>query len=232
MLLRASPTCLPTPSHALFSLDALFSLVGVRARCKVALLETMEGHVLELSNHMYGCRVVQKALETMDLALLVPVVREFRGSVVECVADQNGNHVVQKCVEVMSKGGMDAHIQFIVDAFEGKCRDLAKHPYGCRVVQRVLEHCVDAQRFAVSLTEGPTFRGQRVRGRACSFPPPPSFSSEQPLFVSPPPGTVAGAGRTHGRPSGGCARRPHPRSVRQLRHPAHHPVRTVGAHPS
>lgn len=36
-------------------------------------------------------------------AVLVPLVREFSGAVLECVHDQNGNHVVQKCIEVMSK---------------------------------------------------------------------------------------------------------------------------------
>ncbi len=34
-----------------------------------------------------------------------------------------------------------SQIQFIVDAFMGHVFMLATHPYGCRVVQRVLEHC-------------------------------------------------------------------------------------------
>jgi len=33
------------------------------------------------------------------------------------------------------------HIQFIIDSFVGKVGELAVHSYGCRVIQRVLEHC-------------------------------------------------------------------------------------------
>ena len=33
------------------------------------------------------------------------------------------------------------HIYFIISAFTGQVHGLATHPYGCRVVQRMLEHC-------------------------------------------------------------------------------------------
>jgi len=32
------------------------------------------------------------------------------------------------------------HTQFIVDTFVDKVEELAMHPYGCRVIQRILEH--------------------------------------------------------------------------------------------
>lgn len=35
--------------------------------------------------------------------------------------------------------------QFIVDAFRGQVPSLAMHPYGCRVIQRILEHCYEPQ---------------------------------------------------------------------------------------
>ena len=44
---------------------------------------------------------------------------------------------------------MSAHIQFIVDACHGTARELAVHPYGCRVVQRLLEHCHGPQKSGV-----------------------------------------------------------------------------------
>ena len=38
------------------------------------------------------------------------------------------------------------HIQFIINAFTGQVHGLATHPYGCRVVQRMLEHCRNPSR--------------------------------------------------------------------------------------
>lgn len=62
-----------------------------------------------------------------------------------CVKDQNGNHVVQKAIERIPA----EHIQFIVSAFTGQVHELSKHAYGCRVVQRMLEHCIEPTRSAI-----------------------------------------------------------------------------------
>lgn len=52
-----------------------------------------------------------------------------------CVHDQNGNHVIQKCIECIPVD----KIQFIISAFHGQVPALSTHPYGCRVIQ-VLIH--------------------------------------------------------------------------------------------
>lgn len=54
----------------------------------------MRGHVLALALQMYGCRVIQKALESIPTEQQQEVVRELDGHVLKCVKDQNGNHVV------------------------------------------------------------------------------------------------------------------------------------------
>ena len=59
----------------------------------------------------------------------------------KCVKDQNGNHVVQKCIETVEA----SRLQFIIDAFRGQVYNLSTHPYGCRVIQRILEHCTADQ---------------------------------------------------------------------------------------
>lgn len=53
----------------------------------------------------------------------------------ECVKNENGNHVIQVAVRVIP---ID-HVQFMVDVFFGHLDYLATHRYGCRVVQRLLE---------------------------------------------------------------------------------------------
>ncbi|BFG34086.1 hypothetical protein CerSpe_203600 [Prunus speciosa] len=97
------------------------------------------GHVLTLSLQMYGCRVIQKAIEVVDLDQKIKMVEELDGHVMRCVRDQNGNHVIQKCIECVPE---DA-IHFIVSTFFDQVVTLSTHPYGCRVIQRVLEHCND-----------------------------------------------------------------------------------------
>ena len=108
------------------------------------LSQLLEGHVLSLSLQMYGCRVIQKMLQAIDhigYHQIEKLVREIEGNVLKCVKDQNGNHVIQKCIEKVSA----PIIQFIVDSFEGQVYSLAIHPYGCRVIQRILEHCEPEQ---------------------------------------------------------------------------------------
>ncbi|GAB4854974.1 hypothetical protein Ancab_023560 [Ancistrocladus abbreviatus] len=104
------------------------------------LTNQLTGHVLPLSLQMYGCRVIQKALEVVDVEEKTQMVGELDGSVMKCVRDQNGNHVIQKCIECVPQD----RIQFIISAFFGHIFALSTHPYGCRVIQRVLEHCHDS----------------------------------------------------------------------------------------
>ncbi|CAM9938337.1 unnamed protein product, partial [Chrysoparadoxa australica] len=127
--------------------SALFSLSQ-----REDLASFLVGHAVQLSLQMYGCRVVQKALEFASIDTLIALVSEFNGQVMGCVQDQNGNHVIQKCIEVVSvkakqEGSyLHRHIHFIIDAFKDQVEKLSTHAYGCRVIQRILEHCIDEQK--------------------------------------------------------------------------------------
>uniref|UniRef100_A0A674B8K5 Pumilio homolog 1 n=1 Tax=Salmo trutta TaxID=8032 RepID=A0A674B8K5_SALTR len=114
---------------------------------KLALAERIRGHVLSLALQMYGCRVIQKALEFIpsDQQVISEMVRELDGHVLKCVKDQNGNHVVQKCIECVQPHAL----HFIIDAFKGQVFALSTHPYGCRVIQRILEHCLPDQTLPI-----------------------------------------------------------------------------------
>ncbi|KAI4344439.1 hypothetical protein L6164_011668 [Bauhinia variegata] len=103
------------------------------------LANQLTGQILPLSLQMYGCRVIQKALDVIELEQKAQLVRELDDHVMRCIRDQNGNHVIQKCIECIPT----KKIGFIISAFRGQVATLSMHPYGCRVVQRVLEHCTD-----------------------------------------------------------------------------------------
>jgi pumilio RNA-binding family len=125
--------------------------------------ETLEGEMMQLSLQMYGCRVVQKALETLSEDDLSHLLQEFHHNVLSCIYDQNGNHVIQKCIEVfnarakraLSQGdkqhaeSLRRQLDFIISDVVVNAASLACHPYGCRVLQRILEHCEDDTKHTI-----------------------------------------------------------------------------------
>ena len=48
----------------------------------------------------------------------VEIVKELDGHVLKCVKDQNGNYVVQKCIECIEP----KHLDFLIDAFKGQVK--------------------------------------------------------------------------------------------------------------
>lgn len=72
-----------------------------------------------------------QAIEVVDLDQKIQMVEELDGNVMRCVRDQNGNHVVQKCIECVPEDS----IHFIVSTFFDQVVTLSTHPYGCRVIQ-------------------------------------------------------------------------------------------------
>lgn len=67
--------------------------------CSTALAAFVRDQVVNLSLHHYGCRVIQKFLEVLPQEAKSAIAYELDGHVMKCVQDQNGNHVVQKCIE-------------------------------------------------------------------------------------------------------------------------------------
>ena len=53
---------------------------------------------------MYGCRVIQKAIEVIEVDEIRAVLKEIKKDIRKCIEDQNGNHVVQKLIEKLPKG--------------------------------------------------------------------------------------------------------------------------------
>lgn len=118
---------------------------------RLSLYTTFQNEMLEMSLQMYGCRVVQKAFETFPYPILTTLLQEFHENVMTCIHDQNGNHVIQKIMEIMSfkvklGEGDESAVEFILQDVLAQVSELSCHPYGCRVMQRILEHCVESQR--------------------------------------------------------------------------------------
>ncbi|CAL8464526.1 g4061 [Coccomyxa elongata] len=127
---------------------------------KTRMARIIQGSVKMLSLQVYGCRVIQKAIEVLSLPEKISIVEELKGHVIECINDQNGNHVIQKCIECivpsdpiadlleeMAGWGGSAVVLHRASVLANKPTlapgfvNLSRHPYGCRVVQRILEKC-------------------------------------------------------------------------------------------
>ncbi|KAL7537460.1 hypothetical protein ACHAWF_005775 [Thalassiosira exigua] len=138
------------------------------------LTERRRGPHLPMRKHR--CRLIQKALDTLDEEGVANVVLSVKGKVWNLVHDHNGNHVVQKSItkinELLHKRGghleeeedddgeeepsddpgrdlllrgLDVVVDEVLDSVQG----MSTHPYGCRVVQRLVEHCVGPPKHRV-----------------------------------------------------------------------------------
>jgi len=104
------------------------------------LFGSMQGHIAALSRDPYGCRVVQKALEicsrSPDRNLMAMILEEVRqGNPLHLIKDQNGNHVMQKVLELLPLND----VAFIPQTMRGHMQTISVHLYGCRVAQRLFE---------------------------------------------------------------------------------------------
>lgn len=85
---------------------------------------------------------MNQALEHVLVEQQTEIVEELKPDIMRIVKDQNGNHVIQKIIQMVPR----LCIPFIMDAFQSQIESLASHNYGCRVIQRILEHGTEAEK--------------------------------------------------------------------------------------
>jgi len=99
----------------------------------------------------FGCRVVQAAVEVAGGEHRSQMTMHMHGHVAELLDSPHGNHVLQKCIEVLPPD----NVQFVLNelgAFPDHGLSIARHRFGCRILERLLEHCPSDQ--TRDLTEG------------------------------------------------------------------------------
>ncbi|KAL6866880.1 armadillo-type protein [Trichoderma novae-zelandiae] len=85
------------------------------------------------------------ALEHILVEQQAELTRELEPEILRVIKDQNGNHVVQKIIELVPR----QYIDFIMNAVRGQVTPLASHAYGCRVIQRLLEYGTEADKAEI-----------------------------------------------------------------------------------
>lgn len=99
------------------------------------------GRVWKLSQDSKGCRKMQDAFEYASDQERLTLASELKGHVWQALKCGNANHVLQKCITTMKP----ANVQFIINELThngtGGAAHAARHRFGCRVIERLLEHC-------------------------------------------------------------------------------------------
>lgn len=108
-------------------------------------------------------------MDTLSRADVANIVASEKGRVKHLVHNHNGNHVIQKSIMRINElvrddcptAGKDieemaasrelllSSLGVIIDEITESISDLSMHPYGCRVVQRLIEHCSGPQQARV-----------------------------------------------------------------------------------
>lgn len=105
----------------------------------------LTGKVWRLSQDAEGCRQVQQSLDSASTEdERCAIAQEFRGHIAKAVRCPYANFVLQKCIAMVPP----QHFAFTFDELVSKgprgVSEVARHKYGCRIVQRLLDYgCAD-----------------------------------------------------------------------------------------
>ncbi|XP_063404094.1 titin homolog isoform X2 [Mytilus trossulus] len=96
------------------------------------------GNIVQLTLHPYGSKVILQALSTSTVQIQKGILKELERSVLHCMIDSIGNHVIQKCIEIFSPQCLRTVIETCKDQLTTLCTDI----YGSKVLQKLITHCV------------------------------------------------------------------------------------------
>lgn len=108
-----------------------------------ALIETAAPALPAIALNQHGTRALQKMIEHLRTDGQVnTIIQSLAHKVVDLVQDLNGNHVIQKCLQVLGA----ERCQFIYDSVGEACVIVGTHRHGCCVLQRCIDHAQGYQR--------------------------------------------------------------------------------------
>lgn len=141
LMLAGSQTVLPD-ARKLHDLHGGAELQLVRSPTGKASVAGITGNVMALALHRAGSRSLQEAFEKASPAECAKWAKEMQGHVWELLRCPYGNHALQRCVVAVAPG--HEGLQFVVEELreqgDQSVRIAARHRFGCRVLQRLLEH--------------------------------------------------------------------------------------------
>lgn len=114
-----------------------------------AAIDWIADRAVTLAFAKHGCRVVQKAIDVAGAPERERIALKLQPHVMELCESLHGNHVLAKLVEVLPPTG--SAVGFVVEKLRGCEVKTAKHRFGCRIWERLIEHCADDSQMRVAL---------------------------------------------------------------------------------
>lgn len=107
---------------------------------------TLGGRVWELSRDSKGSRQVQEAIDNASNDdERAAIAHQLAGHVWQALECRNANYVLQKLITSLRPQASQFVIDEILQRGPGSGAYVARHQFGCRVVERLLEHCTPEQ---------------------------------------------------------------------------------------
>ncbi|VDM75618.1 unnamed protein product [Strongylus vulgaris] len=103
---------------------------------KVALGRALKGDVMNLALQMYGCRVIQKALESIDETIHALAQSPGNFQIMQLSMHPYGCRVIQRVLEHCT----EEQKRPVLEALHSNVRTLVLDQYGNYVIQHVIEH--------------------------------------------------------------------------------------------
>lgn len=107
-------------------------------------------HAIELSLASHSCRIVQRLLEILGGKSLTGLLERLHPHTVELYESPHGNHVLTKAIEVMPRPALNPIIEQV--QLKGYIA-VARHRFGCRVLERLIEHGDEEQQIGRLIDE-------------------------------------------------------------------------------
>jgi hypothetical protein len=104
-------------------------------------LSDVRGHIWELSQEAQGSRSVQSVLQELSSDDLEGLAVELKGHISDAARCPHANFVLQKFIcQKAPKASRFIALELVNQGVEATVQ-AARHRYGCRIVQRLLEFC-------------------------------------------------------------------------------------------
>uniref|UniRef100_A0A0D3D7F7 PUM-HD domain-containing protein n=1 Tax=Brassica oleracea var. oleracea TaxID=109376 RepID=A0A0D3D7F7_BRAOL len=119
-----------------YLMQKILDVCNEEQRMQIILIVTAQpGWLVQISLNTYGTRVVQRLVETVKTKKQVFLVKSaLRLGFLSLVRDVNGNHVIQRCLQYLSKQDNE----FIFEDATRFCIDTVTHQHGCCVLQKCI----------------------------------------------------------------------------------------------
>jgi pumilio RNA-binding family len=97
-----------------------------------AILAELLDHILELTVHSCGYRVIQKLFERFDISQIEPIVH----IVLALAANQFGNDVVQNILNAQRR----EHLSALIRCFEGNFYQISTHKFASNLIEKCIRN--------------------------------------------------------------------------------------------